>query len=698
MNTESRDLPSLVPSTGDRRWAGLRDALQVVGRIRWSAKDERIEACADTRRLLRLPAGDRLELVPLVSLIRRGRLGALRKAWLDAVSARQPQVVIDVPLVHDGGVHQHVRIAVAIDYGPNGEPLDCEGALHDITEHQLLIERLQIAERRLDEAQELAHVGHWEWDFARSRAKYSDQARRIIGLPDGAAPDLQQFARTIPDEQRPAIVDGFTAALAQRQPTFRYAYHATGTDGRRRDFHGVVKVLYNRGRAPRQLLGTIQDVTELSAYRERLHALSNYDPLTQLPNRSMFVDRTRTAMADAARDGKVLGVLMLDLDQFKHVNESLGHASGDELIKQAAQRLTSALRDHDTVARPGGDEFAVLLPAVRAAVDLDLIANKLLRAFESPFRLLNRDVFVTTSIGAALFPADADHPDQLVLHADAALSEAKARGRNNVRFYSPQLTAQASARLALETELRQAVDQDQLVLHFQPKFDLASGDLVGAEALMRWNHPARGMVSPVQFIPVAEETGLIVPMGAWALHQACRAAVTWNQRPAARQVKVAVNLSARQFATGQLVETVCEALSSTGCLPQWLELEITESLLIDKRSNVREDLETLAALGVTIALDDFGTGYSALSYLTHFPVHTLKIDRSFVKDLPGDRQSGELVKAIVSLGRSLNMELVAEGVETDEQSRLLAAIGCHMAQGFLLGRPVPQDQFEALLG
>lgn len=698
MNTESRDFPPLVPSAGDSRWAGLRDALQVVGRMRWSAQDERIDACDHTRRLLRLPTGDRLELVPLVSLIRRGRLGALRKAWLDAVSARQPQVVIDVPLVHDGGVHQHVRIAVAIDYGPNGEPLDCEAALHDITEHQLLIERLQIAERRLDEAQELAHVGHWEWDFARNRAKYSDQALRIIGLPDGAAPDLEQFARTIPDDQRSAIVEGFTTALKQKQATFRYAYHANGADGRRRDYHGVVKVLYTRGRAPRQLLGTIQDVTELSAYRERLHALSNFDPLTQLPNRSMFVDRTTTAMADAARDGKVLGVLMLDLDQFKHVNESLGHASGDELLKQAAARLTGALRDHDTVARPGGDEFAVLLPAVRAAVDLDLIAAKLLRAFESPFRLLNRDVFVTTSIGAALYPDDAKHPDELLQHADAALSEAKARGRNNVRFYSPQLTAQASARLALETELRQAIDQGQLVLHFQPKFDLAGGHLVGAEALMRWQHPERGMVSPMQFIPVAEETGLIVPMGAWALHESCRAAVAWNQRPAARPVKVAVNLSARQFATGQLVETVCEALASTNCMPQWLELEITESLLIDKRSNVREDLETLTALGVTIALDDFGTGYSALSYLTHFPVHTLKIDRSFVKDLPGDRQSGELVKAIVSLGRSLNMELVAEGVETEEQSRLLATIGCHMAQGFLLGRPVPQDQFEALLG
>lgn len=691
MKTDSLDEASISLGTMPRD-----DALLPVGRLHWDARTDRLSMCDDARYILRVQPEAEGDHVALLALVRRGHFGGLRAAWLEALESLQRRVCLDVPLVREGGVHQHVRVAATIAYGPSGRLHHIDAAIQDVTERHQLAERLSLAERRLDEAQELARVGHWEWDFSRRKAKYSPQARVILDMAPDASPDLYQFAGTIPEDQRTPIVEAFTAAIAQQQTPFRYAYHRHGADGRRRDFHGVVKTQYVRGGQPRQLFGTIQDVTELSAYRERLHTLSYFDPLTQLPNRATLVDRIRLAMADATRDGKVLGVLMLDLDQFKHVNESLGHASGDDLIQQAARRLTSALREHDTVARIGGDEFAVLLPSVRAPDALDLIAAKLLRAFESPFRLLNRDVFVTTSIGAALFPADGDAAELLLQHADAALSDAKSSGRNNIKFYSPQLTAQASARLALETELRHAVEHGELLLHYQPKFDLTTRCLVGAEALMRWQHPERGLVSPLDFIPVAEETGLIVPMGTWALHTACRAAVGWNTDPS-RPVKVAVNLSARQFANGQLVETVCEALAASGCEPRWLELEITESLLIDKRSTVRDDLETLAVMGITIALDDFGTGYSALSYLIHFPVRTLKIDRSFVKDLPSNHNSAELVKAIVSLGRSLGMGLVAEGVETEDQARLLASLGCDLAQGFLLGRPVPQASFDALL-
>lgn len=691
MKTDSLDAASIPLGTMPRD-----DALLPIGRLHWDARTDRLSMCGDARQILRVQPGAEGDHVALLTLVRRGHLGGLRTAWLEALESLQRRVCLDVPLVREGGAHQHVRVSATIAYSPGGRLHHIDAAIQDVTERHQLADRLALAERRLDEAQELARVGHWEWDFSRRKAKYSSQARVILDMAPDASPDLYQFAGTIPEDQRAPIVEAFTATIAQQQSPFRYAYHRHGADGRRRDFHGVVKAQYVRGGQARHLFGTIQDVTELSAYRERLHTLSYFDPLTQLPNRAMLVDRIRLAMDDATRDGKVLGVLMLDLDQFKHVNESLGHASGDDLIQQAARRLTGALREHDTVARIGGDEFAVLLPSVRAPDDLDLIAAKLLRAFESPFRLLNRDVFVTTSIGAALFPADADAAEPLLQHADAALSDAKSSGRNNLKFYSPQLTAQASARLALETELRHAVEHGELLLHYQPKFDLTTRRLVGAEALMRWQHPERGLVSPLDFIPVAEETGLIVPMGTWALHTACRAAVGWNTDPA-RPVKVAVNLSARQFANGQLVETVCEALAASGCEPQWLELEITESLLIDKRSTVRDDLETLAVMGITIALDDFGTGYSALSYLIHFPVHTLKIDRSFVKDLPGNHNSAELVKAIVSLGRSLGMGLVAEGVETEDQARLLASMGCHLAQGFLLGRPVPQAGFDALL-
>ena len=391
------------------------------------------------------------------------------------------------------------------------------------------------------------------------------------------------------------------------------------------------------------------------------------------------------------------GMLMLGLDQFKKVNDSLGHAAGDELLKLVGARLSQSLRETDIVARVGGDGFAVLLPEVRQADALARVASKLLQALATPFSLEGNDVFVTASMGAAIYPSDGQSAEALLQHADAALSHAKARGRNNVQFYSPQLTAQASHRLTLESELRRGVERRELLLHYQPKFELGTQRLVGAEALMRWCQPQRGMVPPMSFIPLAEETGLIVRMGTWALHEACTAVTAWN-RQRAEPLKIAVNLSARQFGEGnELVEMVQGALSATGCQPQWLELEITESLLLDGSDGVRQTLEALAAMGITIAIDDFGTGYSALGYLTRLPVQTLKIDRSFVSELPGNTRSAELVKAIVSVGRSLNMVLVAEGVETREQADYLNSVGCHLAQGYLFSRPVEMAAFDKLL-
>jgi len=390
-------------------------------------------------------------------------------------------------------------------------------------------------------------------------------------------------------------------------------------------------------------------------------------------------------------------VLMLGLDQFKKVNDSLGHAAGDELLKRVGERLAQSMRETDVVARIGGDVFAVLVPEVRQADALARVASKLLQVLVAPIHLEGTDVFVTASVGAALYPNDGQSAETLLQHADSALSHAKARGRNNVQFYSPQLTAQASQRLTLESELRRGMERRELLLHYQPKFELGTQRLVGAEALMRWCQPQRGMVSPMSFIPLAEETGLIVRMGTWALHEACAAVVAWNAQRA-EPLKIAVNLSARQFAEcARLVETVQGALTGTGCRPQWLELEITESLLLEASDGVQHTLEALVAMGITIAIDDFGTGYSALGYLTRLPVQTLKIDRSFVSELPHNGRSAELVKAIISVGRSLHMELVAEGVETPEQAAYLQSAGCHLAQGYLFGRPVEMAAFDKLV-
>jgi diguanylate cyclase (GGDEF)-like protein len=545
------------------------------------------------------------------------------------------------------------------------------------------------------EVHEMVALGHWEWTAASDTVACSRQARRVLDLPDTPLTSWRDLLALVPDAQRPAIAETFEHTFRDRLILLRYDYHAE-RQGLRREFHGRVKVGYGADGRPERLLGSIQDITDLRDYRWQLHSVSLFDPVTSLPNRALLVKRMQAVLVNAAGEGREFGVLIVGLDQFKHIHDSLGHAAGQALLQEAARRLSGWLREYDTVASLGGDEFAVLLPEVRKADDLGRIASKLLQSFVSSFTVAGTEVFITASIGAALFPADADNADELLQHADIALSHARAKGRNGIQFYARQLTAQASERLALESDLRKGIERGELRLHYQPKFELGSQRLVGAEALMRWQHPQRGLVSPLSFIPMAEETGLIVRMGTWALNEACRTVAAWNAR-SATPLKVAVNLSARQFGDGDLVETVTAALSATGCRPHWLEIEITESLLIDARDDIRISLETLAGMGITVALDDFGTGYSTLSYLTRLPVQTLKVDRSFVKDLPHNRNSMELARAIVSLGKGLDMVVVAEGIETQEQATFLREIGCTLAQGFLFGRPLERTAFEALL-
>jgi len=548
----------------------------------------------------------------------------------------------------------------------------------------------------VDEVREMVSLGHWAWTPDRGMQADTLACTRLF---EGRPPQLRDWrdvVALVPAAQRLAIEEVFAQTLREHLPLLRYDFHDE-RHGLRREFHGLVKFAYGEDGQPRRLLGSLQDVTELRDYRRQLHSLSFFDPVTALPNRALLVERMQAVLATASGEGREFGVLIVGLDRFKHIHDSLGHAAGDALLKETARRLSSWLREYDTVASLGGDEFAVLLPEVRAADALGRIASKLLQSFIASFTVAGTEVFITASIGAALYPADADNAEHLLQHADIALSHARVKGRNSIQFYAPQLTAQAAERLALESDLRRGLERDELRLHYQPKFELGSQRLVGAEALMRWQHPQRGMVSPLNFIPLAEETGLIVRMGTWALNEACRTVAGWNRR-SATPLKVAVNLSARQFADGDLVETVTAALSASGCRPEWLELEITESLLIDARDDIRVSLETLSGMGITVALDDFGTGYSTLSYLTRLPVQTLKVDRSFVKDLPHNRNSMELARAIVSLGKGLDMVVVAEGIETPEQATFLREIGCTLAQGYLFGKPLERTAFEGLLG
>jgi diguanylate cyclase (GGDEF)-like protein/PAS domain S-box-containing protein len=443
------------------------------------------------------------------------------------------------------------------------------------------------------------------------------------------------------------------------------------------------------------VLGVGRDISELNAHRKRIHRMAFYDPLTSLPNRSLFNDRLNQMLADAAWREQLLGVMLLDLDRFKSVNDMLGHQAGDVLLCEAATRLAYCLRGYDTVARLGGDEFAILLPEVRSGEDLGGVAQKILESFNDPFVLDGNEVFISCSIGIATYPADGEKADDLLRQADSAMYLAKRSGRNTFRFFSADLMESASERLMLESDLRRGFGRGELELYYQPKVSIADGALVGSEALLRWKHPQRGMVPPDKFIAIAEDCGLIVELGEWVLRNGCQVAREWNA-PGKPLHKVAINLSARQFQTGNLVRTVRKVLGETACQPQWIELEITESLLLDEDGEVLEALAAFREIGITVAIDDFGTGYSSLSYLARFPIDTLKIDRSFISRVTEGGHHAELVRAILSIARSLNQQVVAEGVETEEQAAFLKSHGCHVAQGYLYGKPIPKAVFEQL--
>jgi len=434
--------------------------------------------------------------------------------------------------------------------------------------------------------------------------------------------------------------------------------------------------------------------TGLGAWMVRRLVL--HDRLTGLPNRTLLHDRLGQQLAHARREGSMVAVLLLDLDSFKDVNDALGHPLGDRLLCTVAQRINTVVRATDTLARLGGDEFLLVQPQVRRSADVITLADKILATVATPLDLAGQELQISTSIGVALFPQDGQDPDALLQHAELALYRAKAQGRGQYRFFEPAMDDEAQARRRLERELRQALEQGEFVLHYQPQLELASGRLVGAEALVRWNHPERGLVPPGEFIPAAEANGLIRPLGAWVLREACRQATVWRER--GWDLSVAVNLSPVQLRHRQLLPLIGVALEAAGLEPARLELEITEGVLME---NVEQQgdglLRGLTADGVRLALDDFGIGYSSLAYLRHLPVKTIKIDRSFVRDLGQDPDALALVRAIVTLGHSLRKRVVAEGIENATQLALLRELGCDEAQGYHIARPLDAAQFADLL-
>ena len=441
--------------------------------------------------------------------------------------------------------------------------------------------------------------------------------------------------------------------------------------------------------------GTLEDITDRRVYQAQIERQANYDALTGLANRTLLNGRLHKAIGRAAETATEIAVVFIDLDQFKFINDTYGHALGDSLLQSMADRLRSCVRDSDTVARQGGDEFVLLLQGYRPE-DLAGVVQRLHASIALPWRSGRRDFHVSSSIGVAVYPSDGDSADVLLRNADAAMYKAKENGRNAVQFFTAELNHALVERLDIEHRLRGALARNQFLLHYQPRIDMDTGRIAGAEALLRWRVPQRGLVSPARFISVAEDTGLIVPIGRWVLHTACQQARAW-QMAGLPPLVVSVNVSPRQFREGNIVETIAEALRLNALPARYLQIELTEGLAMHGAEKYVEMLGQIKALGVQIAVDDFGTGYSSLSYLKRFPVDQLKVDRSFVTDLATDPDDAVIVHAIIALGHKLNLRVVAEGVETTEQFEFLRQAGCDEMQGYLFGKPMIAADFVALL-
>jgi len=562
-------------------------------------------------------------------------------------------------------------------------------------------------EFRLANAQHIAGIGDWERDLVSGSLTRSEEVYRIFGRKPGELSATSAIPLEIVHPEDKQLVDEFINAAQHRGKGFNVDFRIILPDGSTRYLHGQGEVLQDpEGRVIR-LAGTVQDISARKLAEKQIEYLALHDGLTGLPNPRFFRDEVTKAVSGAVRLETMLATLFLDLDRFKNVNDSLGHGIGDLLLKEVAERVTHCLRKGDAVsrepegsqenvlARQGGDEFTVLLTTLRHAEDAARVAQRILDALASPFRIEGHEIFTSASIGIAVFPDDGRDVETLLKNADTAMYTAKEEGRKNYKFFTEAMNKAASAKLALESDLHNALRQNEFILHYQPQIEVASREIIGVEALIRWRHPRRGLVPPLEFIPLAEERGLIVAIGEWVLRSACEQASAW-QRAGLGKITVAVNMASPSFRQLDLLTVVADALEKSGLDPGCLELEVTESIMMRDVEAVLTTLKKLKGIGIHLSIDDFGTGYSSLSYLQRFPLDALKIDRSFVGNI--DKPEGSAIAlAIMALAKSLNLKVIAEGIETEHQARILREHGCEFMQGFLFSRPVTAEEMTSLL-
>jgi diguanylate cyclase (GGDEF)-like protein/PAS domain S-box-containing protein len=564
------------------------------------------------------------------------------------------------------------------------------------------------SEARLGLAQRIAKIGNWEWRPDTNQFTASAELCRLMGIrSQDFAGTFDAFIQLIHAEDRDRVNEALKRILSERVPC-DIDHRLVLPNGADFTVNLQAEAVFDHQLKALSVVGTAQDISERKQSEQEIHRLAYFDSLTGLPNRVLFKDRLTQALLHARRYRTTLATLFLDLDRFKVINDTLGHNVGDLLLKSVADRLAESVRHSDSVsrsvekeenysfARLGGDEFTVLLTNLREVHDAGKVARRIVEAMAKPFSIEGNEIFVTVSVGIAIFPVDGDSVDALLKNADSAMYHAKEEGRNNFQFYSNTLNAAANERLILEGELRHAVDREEFVVFYQPQIDLRTGGIIGAEALVRWQHPQRGLLPPAEFLPAAMDTGLIRAIDEWVLRTACRHNQTWQQR-GKMPVRISVNVSNSLFHGNTLLSVVAEALSQTGLTPACLELELTESIAMRNVDASIVMLTTLKAMGVLLSIDDFGTGYSSLSYLQRLPINMVKIDQSFIQEILTQARPAPIVRAIIAMAHSLNLLVLAEGVEQEAQRTLLLEQGCDQAQGYLFGRPMPADAFAALL-
>ncbi|MDY6941802.1 MAG: EAL domain-containing protein [Pseudomonadota bacterium] len=592
----------------------------------------------------------------------------------------------DYRLRHKDGEYRFVSANGVILKDESGRPKRMLGTVNDVTSRQQSEQELRLAAQAMENTAEAIIITDADYRVVRINQAYTEITGFTLDeVHHQHPPHLEVAWRNRVAEDSIAPSDGWQTEIHCRRKTGEY-------------FHGLVSVSTVRDDIDSDIHHVIvlSDVSRIRDYEQRLEFLVNRDALTHLPNRSLLTSRFEEAIGEASADGSVVALLLLDLDRFKTINESLGHHAGDHLLKEVAERLLVCVPQAATVARLGGDEFAVILPDLERPSDATEIVNQLLRATSEPFEHLSHRIFTTVSVGVSCYPHDGRDLSSLLKHADAALYQAKAKGKNTFQFFSEEMNTKAVRTLVLQNNLHQAMERNEFELDYQPTVDMRSGEITGVEALIRWRHPELGRIPPGDFIPLAEETGIIVPVGEWVLRTACQQAKTW-EKISGQPIHMAVNLSARQFNQSDLIERIQSILAESDLDPALLRLEVTESMVMPDPVGARRILSDIHDLGILIAIDDFGMGYSSLSYLKQFPIDYLKVDRSFVTGIPDDLDDVAITNAVIAMAHSLNLRVIAEGVETSEQREHLTDWQCEEGQGYYFSKPVSPDEIDRML-